>query len=101
MTYASPTSINASKGFIEILNYVNAVTNNWISTMILLAVYVIVLIGYYKSTGDFAGGLASAGFGAFVVGLLFWMGGFVTGWALSICVAVLLLGIMAVLMNKR
>jgi uncharacterized membrane protein (DUF4010 family) len=99
--YASPTTINASKGFIEILNYVNTATNNWISSLLLLGIYMVIAIGYYKAQNDFSGAMASAGFGTFVVGMLFWMGGFVTGWAFGICVAVLLIGIMAVLMDKR
>lgn len=101
MTYDSPSTINATQGFITILDYINNVTGFWISNLLLLAIYAIILIGFYKSSGDFSGGLASAGFGTFVVGLLFWMGGFVNGWGFSISVAVMIVGVLAVLMDKR
>lgn len=101
MTYASPSTINASEGFISILNYINTATNNWISNILLMAIYAIIAFSYYKTSGDFSGAMASAGFVTFIVGLLFWMGGFVTGWALSITVAILIIGVIAILMDKR
>ena len=92
MTYPSPASINMTKGFGELLTYTNTITNNWISNMLLIAIYIIVLIGFYKTKEDFTGGLAVAGYGTFVVALLFWIGGFVSGWALSISIGLAIVG---------
>jgi len=101
MSYPSPSSINASNGFIEILNYTNLVTNSWISNMMLIAIYIIVLIGYYKAKDDFQGALAIAGYGTFVVALLFWIGGFVSGWAFAISVALAVMGTLVLLMDNN
>ena len=46
MSHPSPVSINASAGFGEVLNYLNIVTGNWISNLLLMAIYFIVLIGF-------------------------------------------------------
>ena len=99
MTYPSPASINASKGLGEILAYTNNVTGNWMSQMMLIAIYIIVLVGFYKAKDDFQGALAVAGYGTFVVALLFWLGGFVNGWALAISIALAIIGTLVLLMD--
>jgi hypothetical protein len=101
MTYASPTSINASKGLGEILNFVNVATNSWISNMLLIAIYIIILIGFYKAKDDFQGALAIAGYGTFVIALFFWIGGFVNGWAFAISVALAVMGTLVLLMDNN
>ena len=98
--YPSPTTINATKGLGEVLIYVNQVTENWISNMILIAVYILVLVGFYKANDDFGGAMAVAGFGTFVIALLFWLGGFVSGWALGISIAMALIGIIVIITDK-
>ena len=59
MTYVSPTSINATKGIGEILSYINGATDFWISRMLMVAVFVIFLMGYLRSKpdDDFVGAL--------------------------------------------
>jgi hypothetical protein len=101
MTYASPSTINATKGLGEVLNYTNTVTDNWISNMLMIAIYVIVLIGFYKAKDDFKGALAVAGYATFVVGLLFWVGGFVSGWALGISLALAIIGTLVLLLDNN
>ena len=101
MTYPSPAGINASRGFGEVLTYVNTVTYGWISTLLLLAIYVIVLMGYYKAKDDFSGAMAVAGFGVFIIALLFWLGDFITGITLTIAIALALVGIIVLLADKR
>lgn len=101
MTYPQPSSINASQGIVEVLDYVNTVSDHWISNMFLLAVYIIFLIGYYKAKDDFKGALGVAGYGVFVVGLLFWIGGFITGWAFGIAIAVAIVGTLVLLMDNN
>jgi len=100
MAYDYPTTINESEGIGAILTYVNEITNSWISNMILIAIYIIVVISYYKAKEDFGGALAVAGFGLFVVGMLFWMGGFITGITFSVVVAVAIVGVIVILLDK-
>lgn len=101
MTYASPSTINASKGFGEVLNYINYATGNWISNMILIAIYFIVLIGFYKAKDDFKGALAVAGYGTFVFGLFMWIGGFVSGITFGMTIAVAILGTLVLLLDNN
>lgn len=100
MPYNSPANINATKGLSEIFNYVNNVTDGWISNLILVGIFLIILIGYYKARDDFKGALAVSGFGTFVIGLLFWAGDFVSGWALGITIAITLVGIIVLMTDK-
>jgi hypothetical protein len=100
MTYADPTSVNMSAGFGQLLNYVNNVTNNWISNMILISIWVIVLMGYYKAKEDFKGAFAIAGYGTFMVALLFWVGGFVSGITLGITIAFAIIGTLVLLLDQ-
>lgn len=100
MTYASPTTINASKGFGEFLAYTNTVTDGWISNMILIAIYIIVLVGYYKAREDFKGALAVAGYGTFVISMFLWIGGFVSGTVFGIVIAVAILGTIILLLDN-
>jgi hypothetical protein len=99
MTYASPTTINASKGFGEVIGYVNLVSGQWFSNLILLAIYVIVLIGFYKAQNDFKGAMAVAGFGTFVVALLFWIGGMISGISFGVVIALAIIGVATLMMD--
>ena len=101
MTYISPSTVNMSKGFGELLNYINYATDGWISNMIMIAIYVIVLMGYYKAKEDFKGAMAIAGYGTFVVGLLFWIGGFVSGLAFGMTIGVAILGTIILLADNN
>jgi hypothetical protein len=101
MTYPSPTTINASRGFGEVLIYVNQVTNNWLSNLLLMAIYIIILIGFYKAKDDFTGALAVSGYGTFVVSLFFWIGGFISGATFGIVIGVAIIGTIVLLMDKN
>ena len=100
MAYTSPTTINASKGLTEIFNYVNSVTNQWVSNLLIIGIYIIVLIGFYKVNDDFKGALAVAGYSTFVIALLFWIGGFVSGFALTVAVVIAMVGTLVLLLDK-
>ena len=101
MTYASPTTINATKGLGEVFNYVNVVTNSWLSNMFMIGIYVIILLGFYKAKDDFKGALAVAGYGTFVVGLLFWIGGFISGLSFGMTIGGAILGTLVLLMDNN
>ena len=101
MTIQSPSTINATEGLGAVLTYVNVVTNSWLSNLFMIGIYVIILIGFYKSKDDFKGALAVAGYGTFVVGLLFWLGGFVSGLAFGMTIGVAILGTLVLLMDNN
>jgi hypothetical protein len=101
MTYPSVTSINATKGLPEILTYVNTVTNNWISNLLIMAIYVIIAVGFYKAKDDFQGAMAIAGYGTFVVSLFFWIGGFISGVAFGMVIGVAILGTLMLLLDHQ
>ena len=92
MAYPSPSTINASNGLGELFNYINLVTNNWVSNMIMIGIWIIVLMGFYKAKEDFKGAMAVAGYSTFVIGLLFWIGGFISGFAFGVVIAMALIG---------
>jgi hypothetical protein len=100
MTYDLPTTINATKGLEEVLIYANNVTDNWLSNLVLIAVYVIVLIGFYKAKEDFTGALGVAGYVTFVIALLFWLGGWISGIALGISIAIGIIGTLVLLLDN-
>jgi len=101
MAYDSPSTINASKGLIEVLNYTNTVTQGWLSNMFLLGIWVVILMGYMKAQNDFKGALAVSGYTTFVVALFFWIGGFVSGWAFSISIAFAIIGTAVLLLDHE
>jgi hypothetical protein len=91
--FQSPATVNMSNP-TNIFVYLNNVTDSWISNMILIAIWIMVLVGFYKSSDDFSGAMAVAGFGVFIIALLFWMGGFVSGMFLSITMGLAIIGLL-------
>jgi hypothetical protein len=101
ITYASPSSINASKGIGEILSYVNTQTDSWISNLLLLAIFIIVLLGFYKAKDDFRGAMAVSGYATLVVAIFFWIGGFVSSTVFAISLGVAILGTLFLLLDNN
>jgi hypothetical protein len=100
MTYDSPTTVNMTSGIGNLFYYLNSVTDQWISNMIMLAIYIIILMGYYKAKDDFQGALAVSGYVTFIVGLLFWIGEFINGWTFGIIIAVAIIGTIVLLLDN-
>ena len=103
MTYASPTTINGSRGIIALLEYINTVTNFWISRMMMVAIFVIFLIGYLRSKNDddFIGALAVGSYASLVIGILFWIIGFVDGVTFGIIIGISMISTAMLMMDKR
>lgn len=103
MTYASPTTINGSAGIGELLNYINLVTDFWISRMIMVAIFVIFLMGYLRSKqdDDFLGALAVGSYASLVTGILFWIIGFVDGVTFGIIIGITVISTALLMMDKR
>lgn len=94
MVYPNVTQVNLTKDWgSHLLYYVNDVTDSWISRMILIALYMIILIGlqYYKKT-DFVDSMAIAGWVTWVVAILFFFTGFIAMETLIFAIVVMILG---------
>ena len=98
--YDSPTSVNFSDGMIGLIDYVNDVTFSWFSNLLLIGIWVIVFMGFYKSKDDPKGAFAVAGYSTFVVSLLFWIGGWVSGATMGIVVAIAIVGTIPLLLDN-
>jgi len=103
MTYTSPSTINATKGVGEILTYVNVVTDFWISRMLMVAVFVIFLFGYLRSKqdDDFLGAFAVGSYATLVIGILFWIIGFLDGYTFGVIIAITVISTTLLLHDKR
>jgi len=90
MSYPSPTDINfnATTGLSGMFNYLNAVTNSWFSNLFLISIYIIFATGFYFAKRDFGGSLTIGGFATFIIGLLFWVGGVISGVTFAFVVAI-------------
>jgi len=100
--YQNITNVNLSKGFgIEILYYVNEVSDYWISNMIIIAIYIITIMGVYNYKRDFFEGAAIAGWVTFIVGVLFFAAGFVTDITLVMVIAVAIAGVATLWFSKK
>lgn len=90
MPYNMPTSINWTSGMEEAFIYLNSVTNNWFSNMLLISIYIIFAIGFHFAKDDIFGGFAVGGFVTFVISLILWVGGYISGVTFTFAVAVMI-----------
>lgn len=88
MAWTSPTTVNATAGLESFLPYISEVTNFWFGRMLMIAIFVIFLFGYVRTKNDWIGGFAVSSYITFVLGLLFWTIGFVTGMDFGIIVGI-------------
>ena len=72
--------------------YLNAVTSNWFSNLLLIAIFIIFATGFYIARRDPNGAVAVAGFATFVIALPLYVGGMVSGIAFSIVVGIAIIG---------
>lgn len=86
--YPNPTSIDFTSGLGGMFQYLNCVTHNWFSNLLLISIYLIFATGFYFARKDFNGALAMGGFATFVIGLLFFVGGVISGITFAFVIAV-------------
>jgi len=80
MAHLSPTTINATEGMDSFLPYLSTVTNFWFGRMIMIAIFVLFSFGYLKANkDDYVGAFAVSTYVCFVIGLIFWVIGLITG----------------------
>lgn len=102
MAHTSPTTINASAGMDSFLPYLSEVTNFWFGRMLMVAVFVIFLMGYLgKKTGDYIGGFAVASYVTFVIGLIFWVIGIVSGLDMGIIIGMATISTVMLLLQRK
>lgn len=96
--YAEANTVDHSS-ILGILIYLNTVTDGWFSIMVMLSLYAISIIAYYKSTGEMAASFSVSGFFVFVVALFFWIAGFLPVYAFIISIALALIGLLALMFS--
>ena len=102
MAWKSPTTVNASAGMDSFLPYISEVTNFWFGRMLMIAIFVIFLFGYLRAkSGDFIGGLAVASYVTFVLGLIFWVIGLVSGLDFAIIIGITVISSVLLLTQKK
>jgi len=99
--YASPSTINFTTGFGAMFNYLNTVTHSWFSNLLLISIYLIFATGFYFAKRDFFGAMAVGGFAIFVIGLLFWVGGLISGVTFAFVVGVAVISFASLWIGER
>ena len=71
--------------------------------MLMVAIFVLFTLGYLrsKSDEDFLGTVSVGSFATFVIGLLFWLMGFVDGVTFGIIIGVTVISVALLMLDKR
>lgn len=101
MAWQDPTTINWTDGLGGAFYYVNSVSNGWVSNMLLISIYVIFLMGYYRSQEDFTGGMAVAGAVSFIAGLFFFVGDLITWVIFGYTIAAVIIGTVVLVVDRQ
>ena len=102
MAYTSPTAINGSAGLSSFLPYLSEVTSFWFGRMLMIAIFVIFFMGYIKAkSDDFIGGIAVASYVTFVLGLIFWVIGLVSGLDFAVIIGIVVIASILLLSQKK
>lgn len=102
MAWRSPTTINATAGMDSFLPYISEVTNFWFGRMFMISIFIIFIFGYLKfRNDDFIGALAVSSYVSFVIGLIFWVIGLVSGLDFAIVIGITLIASVLLLTQKK
>ena len=102
MSWKSPTEINATAGLDSFLPYLSEVTNFWFGRMLMVAIFVIFLFGYLRAKDDdFIGALAVSSYVTFVLGLIFWVIGLVSGLDFAVIIGITVVSSVLLLSQKK
>jgi hypothetical protein len=102
MAWTSPTEINATAGMDSFIPYLSEVTHFWFGRMLMIAIFVIFFFGYLRAReDDYVGAFAISSYVTFVIGLMFWVIGMVTGMDLAYIIGAVVLGSIILLMQKK
>ena len=93
---------NGSAGLDSFLPYISEVTNFWFGRMLMVAIFVIFLFGYLRAKDDdFIGGLAVASYVTFVLSLIFWVIGLVSGLDFGVIIGITVISSVLLLGQKK
>ncbi len=102
MAWKSISEINATQGMGDFLPYISEVTHFWFGRMLMIAIFIIFLFGYLRvNREDFWGGLAISSYVTFIVGLLFWLIGVVSGIDFGFIIGVTVVSSVILFMKKK
>ena len=102
MAWKSPTEINGSAGLDSFLPYISEVTNFWFGRMLMIAIFIIFSFGYLRANkDDFIGAFAVSTYVCFVLGLLFWVVGLVSGLDFAIIIGAVIVASVLLLAQKK
>lgn len=102
MAWRSPTTINASAGMDSVVPYISEVTNFWFGRMVMIAIFVMFIFGYLRAKDDdFIGALAVASYVTFVLGLIFWVIGLVSGLDFGVIIGITVISSVLLLLQKK
>jgi len=100
--YTSPADVNLTESPSNLFTWLNDVTNYWFSNSILLAIFIMFLMGYLAvNKEDYSGGVAVASYVTTVLGLILWLMGLASGLAFSIVLGVSLISTAWLLGDKK
>jgi len=102
MAHRSPTTINATEGMDSLLPWISEVTNFWFGRMIMIAIFIIFTLGYLKGNkDDYVGALAVSTYVCFVIGLIFWVIGLITGLDFAIIIGAVAVASLMLFAQKK
>ena len=102
MAYADPSDINFGNNILSaIFTYLNLVTFGWFTNMFIIAIYIIIILGYYKAQRDFPAAMSIAGFVTFIVSLFLWLDGFILHITFGMVIAMMFVGVIVLLINRK
>ena len=102
MAYTSPSTIDLTTGIGTLFTWITDVTGFWFGRMLMIAIFTIFIFGYLKANkDDFIGAFAVASYVSFVLGLIFWVIGLVSGMDFSVLIGAVLVASVLLFLQKK
>ena len=102
MAHTSPAEIDLTTGIGSLFRWLTDVTGFWFGRMFMISIFIIFLLGYLKvNKDDFVGAFAVASYVSFVIGLIFWVIGLVSGMDFAVVIGAVLIASAILFMQKK
>ena len=102
MAIANPSTVNLSEGIQPLFYWISSVTHFWFGRMITVAIFVMFMMGYLRvKEDDIVGALAVSSYVTFILGMIFWVLGLLTGLDFAIVIGVTALSSVLLLTQKK
>jgi len=100
--YENPSEINLTNNPTGLFNWLNTVTHYWFSNLLILVIGVIIFMGYISvNKDDYFGASSVASYICFVLSLLGWIAGLVSGMTLAVVIGISLVSTALLLSDRR